>query len=334
MKKNIFTDKKHTKVLHFENNEKTKNAASYGLGIISGTTVTALIMGTMLSLSSCKAEKELEKKDPEITTTKITNAVTETSQVTTTKTEIKKEFTDINNDDEVEKRATKIFNNLNELDITFNIPSENGERPINKDDIKAMIYWCNYRDVEERNFNKICDMDTAALLFSQLSVNYEMAGETSQRVAGITDLKEDKNAGKYNFSFGEFFPDDSLQKEELDKIALYNNYIKNHPTKESKPMANRLYQEAMEQFVFDDTSMELYSDEYDTANFIYGMNVLTNQTVFDYNPIYEKDNIVYNNYNGLVKNLNEVDGPVNAIGRSIEKNLEEQKCKTLQLTNN
>lgn len=235
----------------------------------------------------------------------------------------KREFVDVNNKKEVQKRTEAIFASMEDNGIMFKLPNAEGtgERDLTQEDIMALIYWCNYPYLNDDNIEKACDMDTAAMLISQICANYEMKGQTSQRIAGITGLPTDPDAGKYDFDFGDFFIDGTIQQKTLSRVSAQNNQIKNNPSSESKDVATQMFKDATLHFTFDDTNMELYTAEYDTANFVYGMMMATSQSIFDLKPSFVYGDAVYNDYNTLVSLLNEIDGPINQLGRSIEKDM-------------
>lgn len=327
----IFSSKK--KVKSVENSETSKKSAKKGRGILKkvgiGALVALILAGTIaatLALSKLFGNKDSKNNIPDPNPS-YSQDIDDGKDLDEEGYSIDANVYDNPNDDvKVTTRANKIINSLNTNGVSLEIYDEKtmGMRAITASDIEGLLYWCSFMSLDNNHVEKACDMDTAAMLISQLCANYEMKGETSQRIAGISGLPTDPNAGTYSLDYGSFFIDGSLQQQILSEVSSQNNSIKNNPTSASQSVAATMFKDATLQFAFDDGKMPLYSDECDTANFFYGMIMMANQSIFDLHPSFEYDGATFNDYNVFIKHLNEVDGPLNMLGRSIEKNMDDK----------
>ncbi len=231
----------------------------------------------------------------------------------------------------VETKSTTIMNQLTSNNIDLIIPDLNGNPvPVTKEDITSLIYWCNYNYLTEDQKALACDMDRAALMIAILVDTYDMSGLTSQQIAGISGLPTDPNAGNYTLDYGVFFLDNTLEQEELSRMSSLINEMKNNPTQEgAQSAANQIFEIGVKEFIFEDSEMFNGYDKYLQANFFRGMIIAANQNAQNASTSITYLDALYDNYGYIVENINEVDGPLNAIGRDIEETMNDDSTRTL-----
>ncbi len=233
-------------------------------------------------------------------------------------------FTSIEDEAQVSKRAKTILNSLNNNGIAVKVFDNDGsERALSQEDIEQLLYWCSIATLPDDMKDKACDMDKAAMILSQMCLNYDLAGDTNKRVAGFGGLGDDPNAGNYDFDLGSFFVDGTPQQQALTELSVAYNKIKNNPNVPDtvKAQANKIYRNGVKQFVYNEGELTLENRANDTANFIWVMFLTANQSLVNIEPefSFEDNGVTYALVNAekFIDQLSGEDGVLNGLGRDI-----------------
>ncbi len=283
--------------------KKEKNVSRRTFLIATGGIVTGLVLATA---ASCAKNKLFSNED----------------KISDNNNEIIIENDEIILDDKtVEAMSAKFLTSLANNKMNVIIDIEQGmPRNLTGEDIKRLIYWCNYNYLTEEQKELACSMEEAALMIAIISDTYDQHGQTSQRIAGISGLPEDINAGNYTLDMGGLFIEGTLQQQEVSKMSNLINTMKNNPTKEGAlHAATSMLEIGINEFLEEKGEMFNGYDGYLQANFVRTMMFATSQNAQNLHKSITIDDNSYNSYSIIVENINEKDGLINAIGREIEK---------------